>query len=231
MLPIPNLELFAQVQAAYSDKFLARIFEMLKVSEPSEKAAFKKTAILASAGYLEFIQNNPNRLQPNEQIDQLDKYKKALQATKKCYEEINGDNPTRIKFHDTLLEEFHNQTPLMQKMLAPYQDKQGYTESIFYDFLDMLAKVCEEAKTKNIGSDKSIVSKDALPWWIAVIGHSWPKSSLVKFQVGDYKSPTRDVLFELMRKIDSVTEKDIKTAMRKVVIKGQIENPAKLLLG
>lgn len=230
MLILPSPELLAQVQEKYTPEFLCKVFQKMQVTDLSEQQSFAKTAILAGAGYLQFLENNKDRLQPHAQIENLDNYQKALETVKKCYGAINRDNPTRTKFHDTLQDEYNHQTTQMREMLFPYQDKAGYSETIFINFLDVLINVCEKAKTRNIGGDKSILSDNALTWWIAVIGHNWSKSSPVKFIVGDYKSPAREVLFLLMGKIDSITEPNIKTAMRKVVVKGQVKNPAELLL-
>ena len=233
---MPTHELYLSVEKAYPDKFFEGIFQGLGVKDDLEKKTFQKTATFVGAQYLALIQNNPDRFVPSTQKSNLNDYKNALSAAKVAYEKIASDNPTCVKFHETLLAEYDQQSLVVQEMLSPYVTKGSYTVSNFFDLLTFLIDACEKAKSRDIGFDNSVVSKNALAWWIAMIGHSWPPSTTAEFRrgayskdAGTYKTPAFNALVKLIKKIDSITEKDVAAAMEKAVVLGRVQNPTELL--
>jgi hypothetical protein len=223
-------EFYEQVAEKYSDVFLEKIFKLMKLGGLEEREAFKKIAIQTSAGYLEFIENNHDRLRPHEVTELFNDLKVAFEEVNNIFVKITADRTADTKFHLALSDEFKKQTERVKQMLAPYQDETRTNVGVLEKFFLALIESSEKAKNKDIGVEKSKVSSGALPWWVATIGLAWSKSSPVEFYAGDYKSPAHEALFLLMQKIDPVTKANVKTAMRKAIVKGQIQNPAKLLL-
>ncbi len=227
---LPRADLIRQVQEKYTDEFLADIFSKLGISDAAQKSEFSKIITMAGASYLTFIENNQNRLQPSAQKKLLDNLSKAFIKTQQHFDQVYRDNPARTKFSETILKAYPAQDAQMQEMLAPYHSAGGYSHEIFSQMLGFMAEMAEQAKTAYIGDDSAPQEKSALYWWIAIIGHAWPKESPVNFQIGEHTAPARGILVKLMGELDHIDDTAMKTAMRNMLEKKQLKHPAEYLL-
>jgi hypothetical protein len=230
------LEYIKNIEAKYDAVFWKKIFKIMQLDDLETQARFSKAAIHIGAQYLEWLRINPDRWQPSTRKRKFKEYAAALRNASKLYQEILADNPTQSKYHYALQDEYFKQEGALKAMLDPYQNGSGYNQTIFINFLELLAGVAEKAIVRDIGGEKAMLSPNILAWWVCAFGHCWPEQSPHKFLLGTYtkgtgyKSPAFLVLVKLMEKVDAVTEQNIATAMRKAVVEGKLQDPTKILL-
>jgi hypothetical protein len=224
-----------KINKVYSNDFFDEIFNSLKIKDNKKKKIFKKCIKKAGLNYLNAINNNSERIQPNKQKDILNNYADALIETQNKYREVQAHGTTSAKLHKTLRRISNTTEPAMKDMFHPYigKNKEGLSTDLFDRFLGLLAESAQQAPNEDIGKDKKELSGNYMAYWVALIRKGWVECiEGIPFEHGKHYKEINDttakcpeILHEIFLQIVPNTPKQkIKTALRKV-IKTDINEP------
>lgn len=234
-----NLEQYtADIETIYNSSFLSKIFDTLNIDNQDHRTEFEEFLKSISVSYLCAKDMNSKRVQPNKQKQLFKNYRTALEQTKKCYREIQNQNPANSNFNKALREKVLSlENNAVKQMFFPYiyfseneeEMQGGISIDLFDEFIQMLIEITQEAPGFIGAHDKANLEKDFILWWLSRISLTWSKFTSVPFTLGDwytkeelnaekgkYNSLCLDVLYDLLHAVDKkITRADIETAMRK----------------
>jgi hypothetical protein len=209
----------------YSDSYLKKICDKIGSTDKEKRDLFSDRIRYAGGQYLNLVRLNKERPQPYKQNKAFDKYKKALEQTRKSYKEILGSSVTAGKLRHAVWKRYEQTEPVMKQMFQPYCDETSMRETLFENFLDELIRAAEEAKLDNLGTDRADPSGEYFTQWITVIGKYWPEDARIKFALGKYDkeesiytSSCIPILQDIVHQIEpDVSIKEIETTLRKII--------------
>ena len=215
----------------YSKEFLENICDRLGVKDPQERERFAGNIDYAGDLYLFLKQINPKNSRIAKQKALLQQYYKTLSKAQGYYEKIQKDNVCEGRLSLALRGEYNTLPPETQERITPYMNAGGRYEPLFADALAFHLKASKTAA--NMPHAKK-PEKDVLVQWLVFLRVNWPKKAKIKFALGDYlkerreyKSLSRDVLYDLIAKIDpSVTSTYVTSLMREVIEDDITQAPA-----
>lgn len=235
---LPDMKIYGEVCKALPEKFLQDTCLKLKLTE-RESAQFFDALIRISTQYLELTRNNTQEA-IKRQTRKIADFRKGLAATENAYNKVLSDTIANLRLDSISRTKYSNFSQRMKDMFHPYLNEGGYVKELLPEFFNLFASLAKEAETAYFDNQKIKSYKEVVKWWAAEIKLKWPKGAKYKFTLNDfikrdakgggYKSVARDILCALMKRLDrQVTEKNVETAMRRIIEKKGELNPTDFL--
>lgn len=221
-----HIQISREVDKVYTDEFLKKICDSLKIKNFKRKK-FKKCVRDAGISYLNVVDMNSNRITPKKQTKILENYANALDEVQRQYRNIQQYTTTSGKLGKSLRKTVSKtKEPGMKDMFYPYVDGGSMATTLFDKFLGVIAEAARKAPEENIGHDKKTIEGKLIAFWVASIRYGWLSCSNVPFEHGktykemggDTTNPCPEILCLLFEQISPNTPKTrVKTALRKVI--------------
>ena len=205
----------------YSSDFLKNICKRLGIDDAEEKIRFSQFIVSAGEEYSQLKYLNPKNPDIRPQKRLLKQYHNAITKAQDLYAKIQKDRICEGRLSISLRSEYNELSMGTKKKLSPYINDTGRFEPLFAHSLELHIIASEGAIY--LASSKN-PEKEILLRWLIAYKKNWPKRIKIKFGLGDYmvkgseyKSVCRDILYDLIVKIDpKISKTYIASLMREV---------------
>lgn len=212
-----------------SPEFADNILKQIGLEKSDEAEKFIKLMIsgIDRYSFLKLINGKIDDFRKQKRL--WKKYNNAVKRLQSVYDELRQDRVCESALSIALRGEYVGLNVEEKSRLQNYVNDSGRVESLYPDILSLHVKASSSPLTNTYKSEKDILQQ-----WLVFCRNNWPEKASIKFalgdylaEVGEYKSPSCDLLYELITKVDSTVERTYLTSlMREIIEKNITQSPA-----